>query len=33
VNSGNAAFGALLILGTMGTFLLVRRQPSVMATG
>jgi MFS family permease len=33
VNSGNAVFGALLIAATMGTFLVVRRQPTVVATG
>jgi MFS family permease len=33
VNSGNAAFGALLIVATMATFLVVRRQPTVVATG
>jgi MFS family permease len=33
VNSGNAAFGALLILATMGTFLVVRRQPATVVTG
>jgi MFS family permease len=32
VNSGNAVFGALLIAATMGTFLVVRRQPTVAAT-
>jgi MFS family permease len=33
VNFGNAAFGALLIVATMGTFLVVRRQPAMAATG
>jgi MFS family permease len=32
VNSGNAVFGALLIAATMGTFLLVRRQRTVIST-
>ena len=32
VNLGNAVFGALLIVATMGTFLVVRRQPAIVAT-
>lgn len=34
VNFGNAGFGVLLVLATMGTFLLVRRQqPALVTTG
>lgn len=33
VNLGNAVFGALLISATMWTFLVVRRQPPVVAAG
>ena len=32
VNFGNAVFGALLIVGTMWTFLVVRRQAPVAVT-
>ena len=33
VNVGNAVFGALLIVATMWTFLVARRQPPVLAAG
>jgi MFS family permease len=33
VNVGNAVFGALLILGTVWTYVVVRRQPTVVAAG
>jgi MFS family permease len=33
VNAGNAAFGALLILATAGTYFTVRRQPMPITTG
>jgi hypothetical protein len=32
VNFGNAAFGLLLLVATMGTFLLMRRQQPVLVT-
>jgi MFS family permease len=32
VNAGNAVFGALLIVATAGTFLMLRRQPVPMVT-
>lgn len=33
VNFGNAAFGGLLIVATMWTFMVARRRPPVLATG
>jgi MFS family permease len=33
VNAGNAVFGALLILATAGTYVIIRRQPMPVATG
>jgi hypothetical protein len=32
VNAGNAVFGALLILATAGTYMIVRRQPLPVVT-